>query len=94
MQFNYKDVLDLGFVREDYADSVHFSQYGWNPFWMTIHLSKKISLSWCNETHEITMLRCNEKHDVLGRMKIESEQQLYDILSFYGKISKPKQNSE
>ena len=93
MKFDYKKVDDLGFQREDYKDSLHYSEYGWQPFWMTLNLTKKISMNWDCETKEITMLRCNKEHDVLGKIKIQSEDQLHELLVFFGLFEPPKVKS-
>ena len=86
MKFDYKQIVDLGFQREDYHDAIHKETYGWHPFFMTLDLSDGISLDWDCETREIQMLRCDKESSILGRMKIKSEEMLIDILKFFGKI--------
>lgn len=81
--FWYEQVHKLNFKRDDYSDSVHFDQRGWNPFFMELKLTEEISLNWDCETRTIDMTRCNEEGDILGRMNIKNYHHLTELIDFF-----------
>jgi hypothetical protein len=82
-QFTYKEVIDLGFVREDLGDSVFFDQNGYDWFVVTMKLDKGIQLEWDCETHTVTLNRYNKKYDRLGKIDVPNLFTLKSIINFY-----------
>ena len=85
--FWYEQVQGMGFIREDYRDSVVFSKTGQHPFFMQLELTvtangDSITLDWDYETGRIEMVRCDADSNVLGRIKIKNMEQLKEIISF------------
>lgn len=86
---DYKDVIALGFLRQDEQDSVFFGQYGFKWFIVEIELTKSVKASWDCNSRLVELIRHKER-SILGRMPIENLQHLKDMLSFYGKYTPPK----
>ena len=54
----YSELILLGFKRRDYEDSVHFNEFGFEPFELTKKLGKKHSLHW--DVTELNKVRLNK----------------------------------
>ena len=89
-KINYADVKKLGFIRQEYNDSVHFDEYGWNDFLMELKISKQIYFSWDVITHQVEMIRIDNNSNIKGRFAIESYKQLLALLIFFGKVEEPE----
>lgn len=87
---DYIDVLKLGFKREEYNDSVHFDERGWNDFLMELHINKQIYFTWDTMTREVDMVRIDKDCNIKGRFKVESYKQLVSLLIFFGKVDEPE----
>ena len=87
---DYIDVLKLGFKREEYHDSVHFDQLGWNDFLMELKINKQIYFTWDTLTREVDLIRIDKDCNIKGRFKVESYKQLLDLLVFFGKVEDPE----
>ena len=86
--FWYEQVQGMGFVRDDYRDSVVFSKTGQHPFFMQRYLMKvrnigEITLQWDYETGKIEMVRCDGDSNVLGRVEIRDMEHLQEIINFF-----------
>ena len=58
MKLTYKQVLDLGFKRDDsVTDDVFFEQYGFKYFIVSLKISKKYSMDWDVTTHLVTLYK-------------------------------------
>lgn len=82
-KFKYKTVIDLGFVREDIGDSVFYDQYGFRYFIVTKKLDEKINLDWDCNTRMVTMIRSNKSETIVGKMYVETLNELKCIISFF-----------
>lgn len=85
MEFNYKDVIDRGFKREECHDQQFINQNGYDWFVVTKQLTKSIYLDWDSYTHEIELIRCKEDTHITGRIKIVSEEMLDEFINFFKK---------
>ena len=91
-QISYCDVIELGFKREDCADSVFFKHYGYNYFIVSLKINNHISLYWdCND-RTVDMYRIDKEQNIVGTIKILSLNHLVEILLFFGKINNKKHN--
>ena len=90
-QFTYAELLELGFVREDYSDKVHFDHTGYDPFRLEKVLKiepnfgEVHNLSWDQETMVVTLFRIKSDGTILGKLKIYNKTQLLDTIKFYEK---------
>ena len=58
MKLTYKQVLELGFKRDDnVTDDVFFNQYGFKYFIVSLKISKKYSMDWDVTTHLVTLYK-------------------------------------
>lgn len=90
MKINYKDVMDLGFEREDINDSIFFDQNGYNYFIVNKKLiestaGETIELEWDSQTKQVTIHRYDSEANRLSKMDILSLKQLKEIVEFYYK---------
>lgn len=86
--FWYEQVQEMGFIREDYRDSVVFAKTGQYPFFMQRTLLDianlgSITLQWDYETGKIEMIRCDYESNVMGEIKIRDMEHLNEIISFF-----------
>ena len=86
--FWYEQVQEMGFIREDYRDSVVFSKTGQYPFFMQRYLMKvenvgEITLQWDYETGKIEMIRCDSNYNILGKIEIRNMEHLQEIINFF-----------
>ena len=56
-KINYSDLIELGFQRADYPDSVHFHQYGYPYFYLVYGDGNKdkISMEWSPTSREVNL---------------------------------------
>lgn len=87
---NYKDVIDLGFLRQQETDHVFFNQYGFDWFIVDMKLQKGLRASWDCNSRLVELIRYDEEKSIKGRMPVIDLQDLKDKLAFYGKYTPPK----
>ena len=72
MKFDYKDLLDNGFKREDCNDSVFFDQYGFQYFIFTKELRKNFYFDWNVNNQELTLVKTNYEYNIIYRKIVDS----------------------
>jgi hypothetical protein len=87
MKFDYKDLLDNGFKREDCNDSVFFDQYGFQYFIFTKiiftkNLNTNFYFDWNVNTQELTLVKTNYEYNIIYKKIVDSieEYQLIEEL--------------
>ncbi len=93
----YKELIDLGFEREDYHDGVVFNITGHHPYHLTLLLSERIAHnSDSDKSVEITacfnadmkcveVIRCDIESNIMGRLIFTDIEELKDLIKFFGK---------
>jgi hypothetical protein len=82
----YRQVLNLGFVRENQPDSVFFDINGYNCFTVKMKLVKGFYLNWDCEEHIVDLVRWKPKTgDILGRLPLYSIEEIEEIIEFFKK---------
>jgi len=79
----YKDVLSLGFQREDLQDSIFFNKFGFNYYLMTLKLYKGISAEWDINERTVKIIRCNKEGDILGQIYVKDLAELEIYINFF-----------
>ena len=87
---NYKDVIALGFLRQQETDHVFFNQYGFDWFIVDMKLQKGLRASWDCNSRLVELIRYDKEQTILGRMPIKDLEHLKETLAFYGKYTPPK----
>ncbi len=84
-QIKYSDAIALGFEDEKDEDKVFFNEHGYQFFYMTKELTKKIYLDWNVETRICEMVRTDEKRggSVMKRMPINDLKHLTEVVDFF-----------
>ena len=72
MKFDYKDLLNNGFKREDCNDSVFFDQYGFQYFILSKELTKNISFDWDINTQQLCIVKTNYESTIVFKKVVES----------------------
>jgi hypothetical protein len=72
MKFDYKDLLNNGFKREDCNDSVFFDQYGFQYFIFTKELRKNFYFDWNVNTQELTLVKTNYEYNIIYKKIVDS----------------------
>jgi hypothetical protein len=72
MKFDYKDLLNNGFKREDCNDSVFFDQYGFQYFIFTKELRKNFYFDWNVNNQELTLVKTNYEYNIIYRKIVDS----------------------
>jgi len=83
MKINYQTIIDLGFEREDINDSNFYDQYGFQYFVVTKKLDKRLHLDWDCNTGTVTMIRLNKEHFIIGKMQMETLEDVKHIIEFF-----------
>ena len=79
----YKDLIDLGFKREDYQDSVYFSQTGYQPFYLTLDITQRISFQYNAGYEYVSLLRCNKEGAILGEIRLDNIEEIKRLVNFF-----------
>ncbi len=89
----YQELIDVGFERYDYTDSVFFRQHGYQPFVMTFQLAKNYKME-INEQRDHAMLFKAEKkpYDCNFRsyMQLNSKEDIQMTLAVFGFANQAK----
>jgi hypothetical protein len=83
MKFNYIDLLNEGFKREDCNDSVFFDQYGFQYFIFTKKLNTNYYFDWDINTQKLSIVKHDYEHTILFKQEITSEEEynfIYKLL--------------
>lgn len=80
-EINYKDVIDLDFKRIPFPDSIFFNQYGFECFLVQKKLHKNFYAEWDCETRTVEIVK-HKKSNILGRLKVDTLENLKSILNF------------
>jgi hypothetical protein len=87
LDISYQELVDLGFERYDYTDSVFFKQHGHQPFVMGFNLAKNFKME-INEQRNHAMLFKAEKkpYDCNFRsyMQLNSREEIQMTLAVFG----------
>lgn len=57
----YQDLVNLGFERYDYEDSVFYKQYGFQPFVMSFSLAKNFKMEINEHRDHATLFKAEKK---------------------------------
>lgn len=72
MTFNYKDLLNDGFKRENCNDTVFFDQYGFQYFIFTKEITKNIFFDWDINSQQLTLIKMNYESNIVFKKVVES----------------------
>jgi len=75
----YKQLLDLGFEREESDDNVHFEKYGYKAFYMVFKI-KNYALQWDCIDMEVILYKGIEQRNIFDLSSIEKIKQIIDFL--------------
>ena len=75
-QIDYKDLIDLGFEREDASDNVFFNQNGYGWFWLELKLAKKIVAHWEQPEKTVELRRMGKNGTILSSLPVKNLEQL------------------
>lgn len=82
----YKDVIDLGFKRQDEHDSVFFDDNGYDWFIVTKKVFKRMYLDWDCEEHTVTLYHEDKDHNVEPIETMCTIEEVRKILRIFGKL--------
>lgn len=83
----YQELVDLGFERYDYDDSVFFGQYGYQPFVMTFTLAKNFKMEINEEREYATLFKAKKKpydSNFRSYMRLNSREEIQMTLAVFG----------
>ena len=83
----YKDVIDLGFKRQDTHDSVFFDDNGYVWFLVTKKLSKRRYLDWDCETHAVTLYKEDKDHNTDAVKTMYTIEEVRVAMLLFGKMT-------
>lgn len=92
-EFNYADLMNLGFERKNMSDSVFLDQHGYEWFLVELQLTTAIRCEWDCETRFLEIVRYDKKGNVLNRTAINSIEDLKLIIDVF-KGENPKRTIE
>ena len=72
MKFDYKDLLNNGFKREDCNDSVFFDQYGFDCFILSKTLNKYAYFDWDILTQRLAIIKQDKEHTITFKRYVDS----------------------
>ncbi len=93
----YKELIDLGFKRENYKDFVVFNITGHHPYHLTLTLSeriydkkdsdKSVEITACfnSDMKCVEVIRCDMESNIMGRLIFTDIEELKDLIKFFGK---------
>lgn len=90
----YQELVDLGFKRFDYTDSVYFRQHGQMPFVMFFRLSKTIKIEIANELDYAILYQAKKrpyKSNFSAFMELHTREQIQQTLAVFGYTEKAEQ---
>ena len=73
---NYKDVVDLGFIRKEQSDSIFYDC-------LSKKLYKGISVWWDINSRTVRIIRCNKRGDILGTILVLNLEELKLFIEFF-----------
>lgn len=83
----YQDLVDLGFDRFDYEDSVFYKQHGYQPFVMSFALTKNFKME-INEQRDYAILYKAEKKPYESNfnsyMQLHTREEIQMTLAVFG----------
>lgn len=86
-KFEYQELIELGFKRKDDMDSVFFNHTGYQPFHLTLNLTKKISLEWDSDPgsdrYQAVRLYRKVSQSHYKIVVVRSESSLHEIIDFF-----------
>ena len=89
----YKEVMDLGFDREEHSDSIFFNQNGYDWFTVTKTLAKNLYIDWDCETHQVELIRWKPKGGyILNRMTLGTIEEVKKCIDFFTKKDPKKKD--
>jgi hypothetical protein len=84
-KINYKDVIALGFERDEQSDDIFFNQYGFPYSIVSMKLAKNIISSWDCVDRTVKIDRLSKEQDILGTILCKNLSEVKEYLKFYGK---------
>jgi hypothetical protein len=88
-KINYKDIIALGFKRQDENDSVFYDENGYDWFIVTKRISKSFYMNWDCETHFVELIR-EKKGDILNRIDLINLDAVKGMIDFFTKTNSKK----
>ena len=86
MKFDYDELIDLGFVREDHHDEIYLNRYGYGYFVVYKVLKKKrVIAEWDDRTRQVTILKLGENEKIEAQRVVESREELLFFISLFEK---------
>lgn len=79
MRFDYKDLMQNGFVREDCNDQVFFDQYGFQYFILSKQLNKHWSFDWDVNTNKLRLIKVDESQSIILEKYVDSQTEFHFI---------------
>lgn len=86
MQFNYQDLLNLGFDRLEINDSIFENQHGYKCFYLTKEIKKGFEFIWDCEDRKCEFRRC-KKGRILSKYIVSSIEEIKMIIKFFETVN-------
>ena len=83
--FNYQDLIDLGFIRNDYEDSVVYKETGYHPFYLRKKLAKRIFIDYLSGEIQVSLIRIDDQNNIVGKIQTDEKTQIIQWIKFFGK---------
>lgn len=80
---DYKEIMNLGFKRFDFDDTVFFDQNGYHYFWCDLKLHKKIVAHWECENKTVVLRRMGKNGDILSELPVRNIDELERYINFF-----------
>lgn len=87
LDIHYQELIDLGFERYNYTDTVFFRQHGYQPFVMTFQLAKNYKMEINEQRDHATLFKAEKKpYDTNFRsyMQLNSKEEIQMTLAVFG----------
>ena len=95
LYINYQEFIEMGFVRFDYLDKVHFRQTGYDPYCLTLDLSKRFKLEVGSDLKECRVFRADKKpfdQNFKSIKVLYTLEEIEFVMDIFGKLI-PKQST-
>ena len=88
MKFKYKEVIDLGFIRDEVSDSVYFDIHGTGYLLVYLQICYKnydYVFNWSQENRCVNLLKCDKDGNIKMHHEVESMAQLKMLIELLKK---------
>ena len=73
MKFDYQDLIQNGFKREDCNDQVFYEQYGFQYFILSKQLNNHWSFDWDVNTNKLRLIKVDESKSITYQKYVDSQ---------------------